>query len=279
LKDDMAKYSAKSETLLVTLLAKGATVPQAARQAGVSERTVYRRRQQPDFQARIQAIQDETLGRVASFFANAIQDSIRVLIKLQGPDSPPHVRRAAASNFIRLGLRCRELADLDQRLAQLESSASDTADNAGVGNAGVQTAKPASPLSSLPSPAKTRRRRGDVILQAALASGDSVAQAAAKANLSERTVYRRLQDPDFQRGLNAVRSEMLQRAAALFNAGSVLAAKTLLDLQDESMPPTVRRGASRDMIEFGRQLYEFALLDKRLNVLEDRLLKKEPAQT
>ena len=77
------------ETLLVTALAKGATVAQAALQAGVSERTVYRRLQQPEFQARIDALQDEMLQRAAAVLTAAAQEGIHSLVALQDPSTPP----------------------------------------------------------------------------------------------------------------------------------------------------------------------------------------------
>jgi transposase len=260
----MVKYNQKIETLLVLALAKGATVAQAARQAGVSERTVYRRLQRPEFQARIQAIQDETVVRVASVLVSAAQEGIRVLVALQDKDTSASVRRAAARDVLHLGLRLREAAEIERRIADLENGAGGAA-----GGAGTSSAAPAAPRPAPPK-AAGKRRRGDAILQAALASGDSVAQAALKAKLSERTVYRRLNDPVFQRGIEALRAEMVQRAAALLNAASMLATKTLLDLQDQSMPASVRRSASRDIIELGRKLRESVFLEKRLAALEEQ---------
>ena len=103
----MARYTQQIEALLITVLAKGATVAQAARQAGVSERTVYRRRQQPDFQARIQAIQDETYGRVVDVLTHAAQEGIHSLVALQDQATPPSVRRAAAHDILDLAQRLR----------------------------------------------------------------------------------------------------------------------------------------------------------------------------
>lgn len=245
------------DTLLITLLAKGATVAQAARQADVSERTVYRRRQQPDFQARIDAIQDETLRRAADILTRAAQEGIHSLVSLlQDPATPANVRRAAARDVIDLGPRLREEANLEKRLAALENALSSP-------KAPATSAGP-----SATAPRGRRRRRGDTIVQASLAGGDTVAQAAGKAQLSERTIYRRLQDPSFQRCIEDLRAEMLQRAAALLIAAVLLATKTLLDLQDSTVPASVRRRASRDIIELGRTLREMTILEKRLAALE-----------
>ena len=253
-----SKNNKQLETLLVTVLAKGATVAQAARQAGVSERTVYRRRQQPEFQARIDALQDETLQRVADLLTKAAQEGIHSLVALQDKATPPNVRRAAARDILDLGPRLRADAALEKRIAALEYSVS----------------VPSGPSSLAGAPVTgtsgKRRRRGDTIVQAALAGGDTVAQAASKARLSERTVYRRLKDPAFQRCIEDLRADMVQRAAALLIAAALLATKTLIDLQDPTIPAPVRRHASRDIIELGRKLREITILEKRLAALESQ---------
>jgi transposase len=255
------KNKKQVEALLVMLLAKGATVAQAARHAGVSERTVYRRRQQPEFQARIDAIQDETLQRVADLITKAAQEGIHSLVALQqDTTTPPSVRRAAARDILDLGPRLREDSNLEKRLAALENSLS-------VPSVSSDSVGPP-PFG----PSGKRRRRGDTIVQAALAGGDTVAQAASKAKLSERTVYRRLKEPIFQRCIEDLRAEMVQRAAALLIAAALLATKTLIDLQVPTVPASVRRRASRDIIELGRKLREITFLEKRLAALETRHL-------
>ena len=174
---------------------------------------------------------------------------------LQDRATPANVRRAAARDVLDLGPRLREQANLETRLAALENAWSST-------NAPAHSGGP-------PGTARTgRRRRGDTIVQAALAGGDTVAQAAGKAKLSERTVYRRLQDPSFQRCIEDVRAEMVVRATSLLIAAVLLATKTLIDLQDATVPASVRRRASRDIIELGRTLREMTILEKRLVALE-----------
>jgi hypothetical protein len=250
------RYNHKVETILVTALAKGSTVAQAARQAGVGERTVYRRRQQPEFQARITAVQNETLERVVSILTTAAEQGIHSLVSLQSSSTPAHVRRAAARDILEIGVRLREAADLEKRLEALESGVPRN-------NGGIMASKPTSGSGTGP-----RRRRGDIALQVALASGDSVVQAAAKAHISERTAYRRLDEPGFRRAIDALRAEMVERAAALLIAAALLATKTLIDLQTSTIPAAVRRGASRDMLEMARKLREAVFLEKRIAALE-----------
>ena len=246
------------ETLLVAALAKGATVAQAALSNGVSERTVYRRLQQPDFQARIQAVQDETLQRAAAVLTAAAQEGIHSLVALQDKATPPSVRRAAARDILEMGLRLRETADLEKRLVALENRAVDP---------GVSSFQ-AGPTP--PPPTGKRRSRGDSTLQIALAAGATVSQAAGKAGLSERTVYRRLQDPTFHQRIDALRADMVQRAAAVLIAATLLAVKTLIELQDPKTPAFARRRAARDILEMSERLRQATFVEKRLVALENQ---------
>lgn len=54
-------------------------------------------------------------------------------------------------------------------------------------------------------------RPGDLLLQAALARGASVPEAARTARVSERTVYRRLADADFRREVAKLRDDLRSR--------------------------------------------------------------------
>jgi hypothetical protein len=240
------------------LLANGALVSQAALRSGVSERTVYRRLQQPEFQARIDAFQDETLQRAAAVLTAATQEAIHSLVALQDSSTAPNVRRTAARDILEMGMRLREAAYLEKRLVALE--------NRDLGN--TVASVPAGPTP--PSPRAKRAHRGDNIVLLALASGSTVTQAAGKAGLSERTVYRRLQDPSFHQRIEALRADMVQRAASLLIAAILLACKTLIDLQNSATPPAVRRRASRDIIELSQKLRQATIVEKRIADLESK---------
>jgi hypothetical protein len=95
--------------------------------------------------------------------------------------------------------------------------------------------------------------------------------AARSAGVSERTVHRRLADPAFQRRLQVVRMDIVQRTSGTANAAGMESLKTLLALQKEGMPPAVRRAAARDVLEIGLKLRAHADFDQRLQALEERL--------
>ena len=115
---------------------------------------------------------------------------------------------------------------------------------------------------------KLGRQAADDALKIALACGANTEAAARKAGVSVRTVYRRMEDPEFLASLKKVRSDMVQRATAMLTAASLESVKTLVELQDRAMPPTVRLGAARAVLELGAKLRETVELEARIAALE-----------
>jgi hypothetical protein len=113
------------------------------------------------------------------------------------------------------------------------------------------------------------RRQADEMLLIALACGATLEAAAQKAGVSKATVQRRLQDPEFQKRLQEVRSDMVKRAAGTLTAASAEAIKTLLSLQQTTVPPAVRLGAARSILEIGIKMREVADLEERVAALEN----------
>ena len=110
--------------------------------------------------------------------------------------------------------------------------------------------------------------REDTLLLIALASGDTVAEAAEKAKMSERTAFRRLQDTDFQRQLSQLRGQMQARAMGALARIASDAVDTLEVLIGEDSPPTVRLGASRAILDLGARLREATEIEERVVALE-----------
>jgi hypothetical protein len=111
---------AADDKLLLTL-ACGATAEAAARQAGVSERTVYNRLADPAHRGRLQAVRADVLARAAGALTAAATEAVRTLLDLQKPSVPPATRLGAARAVLELGLRVREAVDLEARIAALEA--------------------------------------------------------------------------------------------------------------------------------------------------------------
>jgi hypothetical protein len=117
-------------------------------------------------------------------------------------------------------------------------------------------------------PKKPRKKAEDSLLMA-LACGATVDSAARQCKLCVRTVYRRLEDPDFHTRLREIRADMFQRTAATLTAAGSEAVRTLLELlRSSTSPPATRLGAARSVLEMGMKTREFAELDDRLAALE-----------
>jgi hypothetical protein len=108
-----------ADDALMTALAGGAPVRQAAERAGVSERTAFRRLADADFRQRVAArraeLAQQAVGRMVEGMADAA-DTLRRLLATAG-DS---VKLAAAKAILELGTKLRESAEFEQRLLAVE---------------------------------------------------------------------------------------------------------------------------------------------------------------
>ena len=115
------------------------------------------------------------------------------------------------------------------------------------------------------------RRSADDVLMLALACGATLENAARQAGVSESTVRRRAKDPQFQRKLQALRADKVQRASGALTAAGTESVRTLLDLQRPSVPPATRLGAAKATLELGMKVRETAELEQRLAALEEQV--------
>jgi len=121
---------------------------------------------------------------------------------------------------------------------------------------------------------RKRREAMDTVLMA-LACGATVATAARKAGLSERTVYRWQAKPAFRQQVDQLRTELQQRTSGMLVGAGMASVKTLVDLQqDGAAGPAVRRGAARDLLTLSLRFRESAELEQRLAALEAQVLNR-----
>jgi hypothetical protein len=120
--------------------------------------------------------------------------------------------------------------------------------------------------------ARTPNTKADRLLLRALACGATVENAAHKAGVGERTVYRRLADPAFQAELKKTSLEIFQRTSAMLSGAGLGCVKTLVDLQqDAGVQPNVRRRAARDVLDLSLKFRDRADLEPRLAAAEEQL--------
>lgn len=101
----------------------------AAGQAKVSERTIYRWLADPTFAGRMESARAELVSRTSGMLTSFGLAACVTLYKLMMDDisTPASLRLSAARTILELGARLREVASLEERLARLEASVEDPA--------------------------------------------------------------------------------------------------------------------------------------------------------
>jgi len=110
------------------------------------------------------------------------------------------------------------------------------------------------------------RRNADEALALAVASGQTLRDAAQAAGIGERTASRRWADPAFRRRVSELRDDMVQRSLGRMADGMTEAAdvlRQLLAAESES----VRLGAARSLLELGVKLRESVELEEEIGEL------------
>lgn len=113
-----------------------------------------------------------------------------------------------------------------------------------------------------------RRAHVDEVVRAALAVGQTYADAGAAAGVSERTVRRRMSDPDFAAEVSVRRGEHVGALAGqLMTAGTEAVAVLRACLASDN--ETVRLRAAQLVLTTGNSLRHAHELESRLVALED----------
>lgn len=120
-----------------------------------------------------------------------------------------------------------------------------------------------------------REKKGDTPLALALAAGRSVRDAAQEAGISERTVYRRLDDDRFRRRVREARAEMFDSALGLLADATTSAIQTLWQISSQGESETVRVRAAQAILDGVNKWREVNELSERLLQLESRLHTSE----
>lgn len=105
---------------LLLALACGATVEGAAQKAGLSKRTAYRRLAAPEFGRRLAALRDDMVVRASAMLTASAAESIKTLLGLLEKSQPAAVRLGAAKAILDLGLKLRDVEEIQRRLQALE---------------------------------------------------------------------------------------------------------------------------------------------------------------
>jgi hypothetical protein len=118
--------------------------------------------------------------------------------------------------------------------------------------------------------AHRRRRNADEALAVAIASGQTLLDAARSADVEERTAAQRWADASFRRRVAALRSEMVACSLGRMADGMAEAADTLRQLL-QAEGESVRLGAARSILELGNKLRESVELEQQIQELQGRV--------
>jgi hypothetical protein len=110
------------ETTLILALARGESVPAAARAAGFSERTARRRAVDPDLRLQVRQARSALLARAVGQLADATMAAVETLRELLAAEGES-VRLGAARSILDAAMRGSELIDLAERVESLEAQA------------------------------------------------------------------------------------------------------------------------------------------------------------
>ncbi len=114
---------------------------------------------------------------------------------------------------------------------------------------------------------RRRRSHDNSLLILGLARGLTYAEAGQQAGVPAKTVFRRMQDPEFRRQVDEAKTELVARLAARYAAEGDATLAGLVELRDNAESEQVRLGALRTINEYLVKLREHADLQTQLDEL------------
>jgi transposase-like protein len=115
-----SKKNRKREAAALALIASR-TIAEAADACGVSESTLYRWRQEPEFQAIVDRVKNEALNTASNNLAALSAGAVEVLQNIAYSETaPPAQRVSAARAMIETAFKLREQDEIIKRLDALE---------------------------------------------------------------------------------------------------------------------------------------------------------------
>jgi hypothetical protein len=117
----------------------------------------------------------------------------------------------------------------------------------------------------------TGREEADEALAAALAAGKNFTQAGKVVGVCQRTVRRRLDEPEFRALVNRLKSELVESAVALLGKSMNAAASELAKLLKKSKDEKIRLAAAREILNTGLKARQVEEIERQLADLTARL--------
>lgn len=128
----------RQERVLVALL-NTTTLHEAAKQAGICNRTLIRWMKEPAFVARFHQIRREIVGQAIARVQASIGKAIGVLVAIATDESQPASARVSAANkLIDVGLQVNEIQELREQVAELRALLDERPAELGPGEGGEE---------------------------------------------------------------------------------------------------------------------------------------------
>lgn len=111
-------------------------------------------------------------------------------------------------------------------------------------------------------------RKGEPAAAAAIARGQTIAQAAREGGISVRTLNRRLQDPAYLAGIGRMRRQVLDGILGRLLVGAVTGVEVLIELATSAKSESVRGSSARVLVEHSLSFTELVGITERLEAIE-----------
>jgi hypothetical protein len=147
-----------ADSALVAALAAGLTVPKAAEQAGVSERTVYRRLKDGDFRAKVDQARTEAVSRTVGKLADLGTEAVDGVKALANSATSESVKLGALRTILEYLLRGHEQYTLARQVEELKKQIDEVKGGASRTETGVGQSKPGG--GAAPSDGQSRAGEG-----------------------------------------------------------------------------------------------------------------------
>jgi DNA-binding MurR/RpiR family transcriptional regulator len=113
--------SRRHEGVILALIAHP-KITDAAKAAGISESTVWRLMQRPEFQQRYKQAQDEALNSALGSIQGAATEAVATLREIASSGKVEAARVQASKTILDFTFKVRQQFELDERIKQLEAA-------------------------------------------------------------------------------------------------------------------------------------------------------------
>ena len=122
---------------------------------------------------------------------------------------------------------------------------------------------------TVPSIARIGKLRGEPKALLLISQGLPLGDVANQVGVSERTLRRRLSDPEYQAKIGKLRAEYLAEAVGMLTQSSTTAVTTLVELATTAKSETARLGAAKAILEYAVSIGENLEVRQRISALEE----------